>query len=149
MDKPRQDLDRRRRRRWLAWSPAGVAVASAGIAVRVCKGVSTRTISSRPLINLVKNAVEAQQGREGRIGIEARNRDSTLAVAITDEGPGIANTDNLFVPFFTTKPGGSGVGLALSRQIAEGHGGTLAVENRNDAQGAVATPQIPGAARVI
>jgi nitrogen fixation/metabolism regulation signal transduction histidine kinase len=101
------------------------------------------------LINLVKNAVEAQQGRAGRISITARNEDATLRVAVTDDGPGIANTDNLFVPFFTTKPGGSGVGLALSRQIAEGHGGTLALENRADACGAVATLQIPGAARSI
>ena len=70
-------------------------------------------------------------------------------VEVRDHGPGISSTENLFVPFFTTKPGGSGVGLALSRQIAEGHGGTLALENRSDARGAVATLVIPGAARVL
>ena len=64
-----------------------------------------------------------------------------------DSGAGIANPDNLFVPFFTTKPGGSGVGLALSRQIVEAHGGTLRLDNRSDARGAVATVEIPGAAR--
>ena len=50
--------------------------------------------------------------------------DLTL-IEIRDTGPGIANPDNLFVPFFTTKPGGTGIGLALSRQIVEAHGGTL------------------------
>ena len=61
---------------------------------------------------------------------------------------GVANPDNLFVPFFTTKLGGSGVGLVLSRQIAEAHGGTLSLENRPDSHGAIATLEIPGAARV-
>ena len=70
-----------------------------------------------------------------------------LAITVTDSGPGIANPDNLFVPFFTTKPGGSGVGLALSRQIIEAHGGTLRLDNRSDARGAVASIEIPGAAR--
>ena len=54
-----------------------------------------------------------------------------LEVRIDDEGPGLQNTGNLFVPFFTTKPGGSGIGLVLSRQIAEGHGGSLTLENRS------------------
>jgi signal transduction histidine kinase len=79
--------------------------------------------------------------------VTARASDDGLAIAVTDSGPGIANPDNLFVPFFTTKPGGSGVGLALSRQIIEAHGGTLRLENRSDARGAVASLEIPGAAR--
>ena len=54
---------------------------------------------------------------------------------VEDEGPGLSNTGNLFVPFFTTKPGGSGIGLVLSRQIAEAHGGSLLLENRDDRQG--------------
>jgi two-component system nitrogen regulation sensor histidine kinase NtrY len=101
------------------------------------------------LINLIKNAVEAQEGQSGGVAINAQCRGDALVIAIKDGGPGIASTDNLFVPFFTTKPGGSGVGLALSRQIAEAHGGTLALENRSDARGAVATLDIPGAARVL
>ena len=54
---------------------------------------------------------------------------------IQDEGPGLSNTANLFVPFFTTKPGGSGIGLVLSRQIAEAHGGSLDLRNRTNGPG--------------
>jgi signal transduction histidine kinase len=62
---------------------------------------------------------------------------------VEDEGPGLASAANLFVPFFTTKPKGSGIGLVLSRQIAEAHGGSLALENRAGSRGCVATVQIP------
>jgi signal transduction histidine kinase len=62
---------------------------------------------------------------------------------VRDEGPGIANPANLFVPFFTTKPGGSGIGLALSRQIAEAHGGELTVSNRTGARGVEARLRLP------
>jgi len=65
---------------------------------------------------------------------------------VEDEGHGIAQTANLFVPFFTTKPGGSGIGLVLSRQIAEGHGGTLTLENRKDAPGCRAALRLPALA---
>jgi two-component system, NtrC family, nitrogen regulation sensor histidine kinase NtrY len=99
------------------------------------------------LINLSRNAVEAQGDCVGRVIVAAHSRDNTLVITITDEGSGVANPDNLFVPFFTTKPGGSGVGLVLSRQIAEAHGGTLLLENRTDTHGAIATIEIPGAAR--
>ena len=63
--------------------------------------------------------------------------------AVDDEGPGLSNTSNLFVPFFTTKPGGSGIGLVLCRQIAEGHGGSLTLENRKDARGCRARLTLP------
>jgi nitrogen fixation/metabolism regulation signal transduction histidine kinase len=94
------------------------------------------------LINLVKNALESQGEAGGEVVVTARASDDGLAIAVTDSGPGIANPDNLFVPFFTTKPGGSGVGLALSRQIIEAHGGTLRLDNRSDARGAVASPTV-------
>jgi len=64
-------------------------------------------------------------------------------VRIQDEGPGLSNTSNLFVPFFTTKPTGSGIGLVLSRQIAEAHGGSLTLENREDRPGCEARLRLP------
>ncbi|HLW34210.1 MAG TPA: ATP-binding protein, partial [Chthoniobacterales bacterium] len=64
-------------------------------------------------------------------------------VIVRDEGTGIMNPTNLFVPFFTTKPEGSGIGLTLSRQIAEAHGGTLSLTNRDDRTGAEAVLRLP------
>jgi len=89
------------------------------------------------LINLVRNAVEAGDGR-GAVVLRWRASGAGATFEVLDEGPGLANTDNLFVPFFTTKPGGSGIGLVLSRQIVEGHGGTLTLEDRSDGRGCVA-----------
>ncbi len=66
---------------------------------------------------------------------------------VEDDGPGLANTANLFVPFFTTKPTGSGIGLALSRQIAEAHGGSLTLENRSGHPGCIARLLLPLAER--
>jgi signal transduction histidine kinase len=67
----------------------------------------------------------------------------SLFVRVLDEGPGLADTANLFVPFFTTKPHGSGIGLVLSRQIAEAHGGTLTLRNREPGPGAEALLTLP------
>ena len=66
---------------------------------------------------------------------------------IDDGGPGLPPSENLFVPFFTTKPGGSGIGLVLARQIAEAHDGTLTLENRDDARGCIARLRLPVARR--
>jgi nitrogen fixation/metabolism regulation signal transduction histidine kinase len=95
------------------------------------------------LINLVRNAVDAALTTGGAVEIVWRKDGSHVEVAVRDEGPGLANTANLFVPFFTTKPGGSGIGLVLSRQIAEAHGGTLTLENRQPGPGCVALLRLP------
>ncbi|HEY8520899.1 MAG TPA: ATP-binding protein [Gammaproteobacteria bacterium] len=95
------------------------------------------------LINLVKNAVEAV-GDEGGVRVRwGRTPGGELEVEIEDDGPGLARTDNLWVPFFSTKPGGSGIGLVLSREIVENHGGTITLENRRDARGCVARVRLP------
>jgi signal transduction histidine kinase len=95
------------------------------------------------LINLVHNAADAVLENGGRASIGWSRQDSQLNVWIVDDGPGLPNTTNLFVPFFTTKPGGTGIGLVLSRQIAEAHGGTLTLENRRGTKGCEARLRLP------
>ena len=96
------------------------------------------------LINLVRNAVDATLEAEGeRVWIGWEVHADRVEINVEDEGPGLGDTGNLFVPFFTTKSGGSGVGLVLSRQIAESHGGTLLLENRGDVRGARARIAVP------
>ena len=98
------------------------------------------------LINLLHNGIEAATETRGRVRIGWRRLDGLpdlLELWVEDDGPGLSNTSNLFVPFFTTKPGGSGIGLVLSRQIAEAHGGTLTLENRQAARGCRATLRLP------
>jgi signal transduction histidine kinase len=95
------------------------------------------------LINVVRNAVDAALETGGGVRLGWRKNHRHLEVWVRDDGPGLPNTTNLFVPFFTTKPQGSGIGLVLSRQIAEAHGGSLTVENRRDARGCEAVLRLP------
>lgn len=95
------------------------------------------------LINLVRNAADAALQTAGGVQVSWTHSPSHYAVLIQDSGPGLSNTANLFVPFFTTKPGGSGIGLVLCRQIAEAHGGVLTLENRPAGQGCEARLSLP------
>jgi two-component system, NtrC family, nitrogen regulation sensor histidine kinase NtrY len=95
------------------------------------------------LINLVRNAVDATLSTEGTVRIGWLKNRSTVEIWVDDEGLGISNSANLFVPFFTTKPHGSGIGLVLSRQIAEAHQGSLVLENRTDTHGCRALLRLP------
>ena len=97
------------------------------------------------LINLLRNAVDAveENGAHGDVDVSWSAGNGTVEIRVSDEGAGIADTANLFVPFFTTKPDGSGIGLPLSRQIAEAHGGTLELENRTDRPGCTARLILP------
>ena len=98
------------------------------------------------VINLMKNAAEAVAdggAPGGGVRLGWRRTAGALEIFVEDDGPGIANPQNLFVPFFTTKPSGSGIGLVLCRQIAENHGGALTLENREGTTGCIARLRLP------
>lgn len=95
------------------------------------------------LINLIDNAVDAALETGGGVHVGWCQDRHEVEVWVRDEGPGLADTANLFVPFFTTKETGSGIGLVLSREIAEAHHGSLTLANRSDVTGCVARLQLP------
>jgi two-component system, NtrC family, nitrogen regulation sensor histidine kinase NtrY len=95
------------------------------------------------LINLLHNAVDAALETGGGVRVGWTRESGALDVWVQDEGPGIPSPANLFVPFFTTKQGGSGIGLVLCRQIAEAHAGSLTLENREMTRGSEARLRLP------
>ena len=118
--------------------------------VKVCIKEGPRAVISADvdqleqlLINLIRNAADAALETHGGVQVGWLLQGSQVEVWVIDNGPGIPNTANLFVPFFTTKPAGSGIGLVLSRQIAEAHGGQLTLENRTGARGCEARLRLP------
>ena len=113
------------------------------------------------LINLIRNAVEAAMdpsvsldrqppGRSifkktAEVILSWRTTDRETVITIEDNGPGLLSPDNLFTPFYTTKASGTGVGLVLSRQIAEAHSGLVELSNRPGRRGCIATVILPRA----
>jgi len=101
------------------------------------------------IINLLRNAAEAALARfpeapaNSEVTITWKTAPPGVVILIEDNGIGLTNPSNLFVPFYTTKPGGSGIGLALARQICEAHGGVLQVANRLDGPGCGAEIRLP------
>jgi signal transduction histidine kinase len=95
------------------------------------------------LINIVRNAVDASLETGGGVAMTWKVSGPLLEIQVEDDGRGLSDTANLFVPFFTTKPGGTGIGLVLCRQIAEAHDGTLVLENRDGVAGCVARLELP------
>jgi two-component system nitrogen regulation sensor histidine kinase NtrY len=132
----------------LAERVTAVAQLEQRLAVQLEVGESLRVQADpdqieQALINLLRNAVEASLSGGGQVRVRWRADGARAVVEILDEGPGLPGSDNLFVPFFTTKPGGSGIGLALVRQIAEAHEGGVSLSPRDDAPGVVAQFWLP------
>jgi signal transduction histidine kinase len=99
----------------------------------------------RVLRNVVRNAIEAM-GPMGTLKVEGWNNGKGAEIRVVDTGPGIPEADlpKLFTPFHTTKPDGTGLGLAYSKKAVEGMGGSIGIRNRDDEGGAVLWIRLPG-----
>ena len=126
-----------------------IAALETRVPVEVCDGPLAAVLADpdqleQLLINIVRNAADASlEAGSGGVTLRWRSGNRTVIIEVLDEGHGVSGTSNLFVPFFTTKPNGTGIGLVLSRQIAEAHGGTLTLQNREDRRGGMATLVLP------
>jgi signal transduction histidine kinase len=125
-----------------------VAELEARLPVAVAEGPDITVKADRDqleqlLINVVKNGVDASLETGGAVEISWRVEDGRLLIDVRDGGPGLSETANLFVPFYSTRPEGTGIGLVLCRQIAEAHGGSITLENRRDGGGCEARIALP------
>jgi two-component system nitrogen regulation sensor histidine kinase NtrY len=125
-----------------------IAALETRVAVRIADGPLVAVVADpdqleQLLINVVRNAADASLETGGGVTLHWRVSNTHVAITVEDHGHGLSGTTNLFVPFFTTKPNGTGIGLVLSRQIAEAHGGTLTLEDRQDTHGCIATLTVP------
>ena len=118
------------------------------VAVQVAPGAPVQVQADRDqldqlMINLLRNAADAALETGGGVRVGWGRQGGTVETWVEDDGPGLPETANLFVPFFTTKPNGTGIGLVLARQIAENQGGTLTLQNRAGARGCIARLVLP------
>lgn len=133
-------------RDWIGHTVALESNASGPIALHEGPDVTIRADQGQLehlLINLVRNALEAGSGKNEGVAVGWSVVDDWLHVWVDDAGEGVANPVDCFTPLFSTKPGGEGIGLSLSRQIAEAHGGTLSLENHADGPGCRASLRLP------
>jgi nitrogen fixation/metabolism regulation signal transduction histidine kinase len=122
---------------------AGAATTAAGIAGHAVQTAPGVQVSSQSAETGAGNAPASSPQFSPGVRIYWERTGASVEIVVEDNGPGVANPSNLFVPFFTTKPGGSGIGLALSRQIVEAHGGSVFLRNREDSHGCEAHVVLP------
>lgn len=101
-----------------------------------------RTFIHQVMINLIKNAIEASTPPM-KIALSIHQQGRVNCITVDDNGQGLANPDNIFVPFYTTKQQGQGIGLSFCRNVIEQHHGSLSLANKEKHQGVIATILLP------